>query len=329
MQSLTQEKLIKYSAYQEEILKKINEYKKIAIFAHRSPDFDAFGSSFGLASFLKNNYPDKEIVVLGENHYLYSGDFYPMNDVVSDEWFSKGVLAIVVDTATQDRASDERFNKADCLIKIDHHPNVDPYGDICFVDDSAVAVSEILSILFLLDGREISQNCATYLFSGIVGDSGRFRYSSTTATTFEVASLLISKGIDVNHVYNLMYAQELEDLECRAYILNNYIITAHGFAYYIFDKETQEKLNIPAERAKENVNVFSGIRGINVWAAITEDTKRGEWRVSLRSAALPINGFAEIWRGGGHVQASGASLLNKEEIPVFVAAMDKFIADNL
>lgn len=329
MQLLNKEKLTRYHAYQKDIFLKIKEFKKIAIFAHRSPDFDAFGSSFGLASYLKTNFPNKEIVVLGENHYLYSGDFYPRNDEVADEWFDEDVLAIVVDTATQDRASDARFSKAGYLIKIDHHPNVEPYGDICFVDDSAVAVSEILAILFFIDGKEISKDSATYLFSGIVGDSGRFRYSSTTATTFEVAAQLISKGIEVNHVYNLMYAQELEDLECRAYILNNYTITAHGFAYYIFDKETQDRLNIPAERAKENVNVFSGIRGINVWAAITEDAKRGEWRVSLRSAFLPINGFAELWRGGGHVQASGASLLNKEEIPLFVAAIDKFIADNL
>ncbi len=329
MELLSKEKQKKYTTYQEEIFSKIKQYKKIAIFAHRSPDFDAFGSSFGLASYLKANYPDKEIIVLGETHYLYSGDFYPLNDKVSDDWFDEKVLAIVVDTATRDRASDDRFTKAGSLIKIDHHPNVDPYGDVCFVDDTAVAVSEILALLFLIDGGEITKECATYLFSGIVGDSGRFRYNSTTATTFEVTSQLISKGINMNQVYNLMYAQEVEDLECKAYILNNYVITAHGFAYYIFDKETQDKLNIPSERAKENVNVFSGVRGINVWAAITEDTKRGEWRVSLRSAALPINGFAETWRGGGHVQASGASLLNKEEIPVFIAAIDKFIADNL
>ncbi len=329
MQLLNKEKMRKYKAYHKDIFSKINEYDRIAIFAHRAPDFDAFGSSFGLASYLKSNFPHKEIIVLGENHYLYSGDFYPLSDDVKDTWFDRKFLAIVVDTATQERASDERFTKADYLIKIDHHPNVEPFGDICFVDDTAVAVSEILAILFFLDGQEITSTTATYLFSGIVGDSGRFRYSSTTVTTFEVAGQLISKGIDVNNVYNLMYAQEVEDLACRAYILNNYTVTEHGFAYYIFDKATQDKLNIPAERAKENVNVFSGVRGINVWAAITEDTKRGEWRVSLRSAALPINGFAEKWRGGGHVQASGASLLNKEEIPLFVADIDKFIAEHL
>ncbi len=316
-----------YRGITKTIFAAIDNYNKIAIFAHKSPDFDAFGSQFGLANYLKDNFPTKDIIVLGDNHYLYSDDLYPLANKVDTEWFASDFLAIVVDTATIERISDSNYKKAKKLIKIDHHPDVAPYGDISFVDTSAVAVSEILAYLFLAHNGEISALTASYLFSGIVGDSGRFKYASTTAATFGVTEILINKGVDINNVYNKLYAQELPDLKIMGYILNNFIVTPYGFAYYIFTDEMQKTLNIPPERAKENVNVFSGVRGIKAWAAITEMKQEGEWRVSLRSAQKPINHIAEKWRGGGHVQASGATLLTEDEIVTFVAEIDAYLND--
>ncbi|MFA5486301.1 MAG: bifunctional oligoribonuclease/PAP phosphatase NrnA [Bacilli bacterium] len=316
-----------YKPYVAKIFKEVENADRIAVFAHKTPDFDAFGSQFGLATYLKEHYPQKEIIVLGENHYLYSGDLYPLIDVVDDSWFDKAFLAIIVDTGNLSRVSDNRYQKADTIIKIDHHPNVEPYGKVCFVDTKAVAVSEILALVMLAHGKGLSAEAASYLFSGIVGDSGRFKYASTTAVTFATTEVLINNGVDINKIYNKLYAQEVEDLQIMAYILNNFTITEHGFAYYIVTAETQTKLNIPAERAKENVNVFSGIRGVKAWAAITEIKETGEWRVSLRSAEKPINHIAAKWRGGGHVQASGATLLSKEEIALLVADIDNYLID--
>ena len=320
-------RISEYKPYVKKIFGEVEKYDKIAIFAHKTPDFDAFGSQFGLASYLKEHYPTKDIIVLGENHYLYSGDLYPLIDVVSEDWFLTPFLALVVDTGNLSRISNNRYEKAETIVKIDHHPNVEPYGKVCFVDTKAVAVSEILAVMMLADGKGISEATASYLFSGIVGDSGRFKYASTTAVTFATVEVLINNGVDINHIYNKLYAQEVEDLQIMAYILNNFTITKHGFAYYIVDAKTQEKLNIPAERAKENVNVFSGIRGVKAWAAITEIQESGEWRVSLRSAQKPINEIAAKWRGGGHVQASGATLKSKEEITLFVAELDNYLKD--
>ncbi len=321
------ERIAEYKPYISAIFTEVEKYEKIAIFAHRTPDFDAFGSQFGLASYLQDNYPEKDIIVLGENHYLYSGDLYPVISEVNEAWFKTPFLAIVVDTGNLARASDNRYELAETIIKIDHHPNVEPYGKVCFVDTKAVAVSEILAVLFLGHGKKLSATTASYLFSGIVGDSGRFKYASTTATTFATTEELINHGVDINEIYNKLYAQEVADLKTMAYILNNFTITKHGFAYYIFDDKTQKELDIPAERAKENVNVFSGIRGVKAWAAITEIKESGEWRVSLRSAQKPINHIAAKWRGGGHVQASGATLLSKSEIKQFIDELDAYLID--
>lgn len=318
-------KIKEYKKPTKAIFSLVEKYDKVAIFTHLSPDFDAFGSQFGLGVYLRDHYPEKDIKIIGQSLPLYNGELYPEMDEVKDEWFNDDFLAIIVDTATLDRVSDNRYEKANHLIKIDHHPNVDPYGDICFVDVTSVAVAEMIAVMLLADGRTISKDVASYLFSGIVGDSGRFKYASTTSLTFGIAEILTSLGIDLNYIYNRLYIQNLDDLRCIGYILNNFKITKNGFAYYVMDEATLQALNITAERAKENVNVFADIRGIKVWAAITERTDTNEWRVSIRSAGIPINEFAQKWRGGGHVQASGASLLNREEIDVFVKEMDEYI----
>lgn len=320
-------RLKEYKPYSKAIFEEVEKYERIAVFAHKTPDFDAFGSQYGLANYLKENYPQKEIIVLGENHYLYSGDLYPLTDKVNDDWFNRPFLALIVDTGNLDRVSDKHYENAQTIVKIDHHPNVEPYGKVCFVDTKAVAVSEILALLLLDHGKNISALTASYLFSGIVGDSGRFKYASTTAVTFAVTEILINLGVDINAVYNKLYAQEVDDLKAMGYILNNFTITPNGFAYYIFTDKAQKEVNIPTERAKENVNVFSGVRGVKAWAAITEVKETGEWRVSLRSAQKPINEIAAKWRGGGHVQASGATLLNKEEIETFIAELNNYLKD--
>jgi phosphoesterase RecJ-like protein len=318
-------KIKSYHDFEKAIFTEVKKYTKIAIFAHKTPDFDAFGSQFGLAQYLKDNFVNKDIRVFGENHYLYSGDLYPMTDVAEEEWFNTPFLALIVDTGNLTRVGDNRYVKAETIVKIDHHPNVEPFGQVIMVDTKAVAVSEILALLFITNGGVISALTSSYLFSGIVGDSGRFKYASTTATTFAVTESLINFGVDINAVYNKLYAQEVDDLKAMGYILNNFTITPNGFAYYIFTDEAQKLNNIPTERAKENVNIFSGVRGVKAWAAITEVVETGEWRVSLRSAQKPINDIAAKWRGGGHVQASGATLLNKDEIAQFIAEVDDYL----
>lgn len=318
-----------YESYFLQIIEDIKKYDRIAIFTHRTPDFDAFGSSFGFYYWLKENFKDKEIKILGENHINYTPMLFPYTDEVKDEWFEKDFLALVVDLGNGARCSDKRYIKSSKVIKIDHHPNLEPYGHLNFVDVGAVAVSEILTIMFLYfedKGFVLPRDSAVSLFIGIVGDSGRFRYSSTTAATFAAAEALLEHGVDLsNDVYGIIYQGELEDLYIKRYILSNFNITKNGFAYYILDAETQIALKITPERGKENVNIFGGIRGIKVWAAITEDKKEGVYRVSIRSAGQPINEFAAKWNGGGHVQASGATIFKKEDIEVFVKEMNDYI----
>ena len=262
------------------ILSAIKRYDRIAIFRHSNPDFDALGSQMGLATWLKDNFPNKEIRVLGDNHVVFTPRLYPEMDRLSEDWFSKPFLAIIIDTPNKSRIADPRFKKAKFKIKIDHHPEVEKFGKIQLVNTKACAAAEIITdMLLLFKGNYVlSKEAASYLYSGLVGDSGRFQYSSTSEVSFITASYLLAAGIELSDIYIKMYQKKIEDLQVTAYILNHFSVSEHGIAYYVLDAALQKELNITTERGKENVNLFSNVEGINAWCSVTEDPKDHCWR---------------------------------------------------
>ena len=206
---------------------------------------------------------------------------------------------------------------------------MEKYGKVQVVRTDACAAAEILTdILLSFKGNYVlSKQAASYLYSGIAGDSGRFQYSSTSKATFVTASYLLEAGIDLSDVYNRMYQKKLDDLKVTAYILNHFSVSEHGVAYYVLEEKIQKELNITTERGKENVNLFSNIEGINAWCSITEDPKDNCWRVSIRSKGKAINGVAAKWEGGGHAQASGAKINNLNQLPAFIKDLDDLFLD--
>ena len=171
----------------------IKRYNRIAIFRHIMPDYDALGSQMGLATWLKDNFPEKEIVVLGDNHVTFTPRLYPEMDNLSESWFQEPFLGIVLDVNSPSRIADPRYKKAKFKIIIDHHPAEAKNANIQVVKTEAAAATEnILAILFNFKGKYVlSKEAATYFYSALVGDSGRFQYSSTSKLTFGCASDLL------------------------------------------------------------------------------------------------------------------------------------------
>lgn len=308
-----------------EILKKIKEYDRIAIFRHDHPDYDALGCQMAFVHYLQDNFPEKSVIYVGDDHVTLTGQCFPKMEEIPDTWFDHPFLGIVLDLSTLDRICDERAKKSDFLIKIDHHPDVDPYGDISVVDVTMSAAAELLANMFFSFPKKykVGKECASYLYKGIVGDSGRFLYDSVNEHTFYIAQKLLECGVNISEVYSDMYNQKLEDLEVTGYVLRHYQITPHGVAYYILDDATLKRFNLPAIRGKENVNLFAHLDGINAWLSVTEDVKKGNWRVSLRSGGIDISHIAEKYNGGGHAQASGLKLKNLDELKDLLADLDK------
>ena len=310
------------------ILKSIKDFDKIAIFRHIIPDFDALGTQWGLATWIKDNFPRKLVKVLGENHATFTPRLYPSMDIVEDEFFDNKTLCIIVDTGNLARIDDQRFLRGGKIIKIDHHPDLDKYGDISVVDTSTCAASELIMMMILTYPRryKLTKEAGIYFYSGIVGDSGRFLYGSTTPQTFVIAKKLLQTGFRANEdVYLKMYEKSIDDLKVTAYLLNNFTVSEKGVAYYTLTHDQQVTLGIASDRGKDNVNLFSNIKDIHIWCSISEDIEDHVWRISIRSKKVTINEVARKYEGGGHAQASGCKIATIDQLPNLIADLDALL----
>lgn len=318
----------KYKSKYLKFIKLVSGFNYIAIFRHIRPDFDAFGSQMAMYIFLKENFPDKNIVYVGENSSL-TPKCFPLSMEVDDSFFtSHKVLAIALDTSSKSRISDERIKQCKYTIKIDHHPQVDRYGRLQIVDENMSAAGELLAnmlIYFESKGYYLSKKCAEYLYKSIAGDSNRFLYDSCTAHTFAVSEHLLKKGIKLSTIYKEMYFEDLSKLNVTRYVMDNFKVTPHGVAYYILDKETLKKFDISADHGKDNINIFDHFNGIHIWVSASEDENKNVWRVSIRSASVPIDKIAEKYHGGGHAQASGAKVKNLTELEKLLLDLDNLV----
>src|SRR5699024_4551591 len=173
-----------------QIMDEIKAVQTVIIHRHVRPDPDAYGSQLGLKYYLKLKFPEKNIFAVGEGEP--SLDFIGTFDDISDDQYNEA-LVIVCDTANAPRISDHRFNTGKRLVKIDHHPAVDQYGDINYVNDEASSTCDI-SFDFrcrINDRSLIDDSVARVLCLGIVGDTGRFLFNNTIAHTMEGACQLL------------------------------------------------------------------------------------------------------------------------------------------
>lgn len=318
----------KFKKENAQLIKLIRKYDRIAIFRHIMPDYDALGTQLGLYHWIKDNFPEKEVKVLGDNHVTFTPRLFQEMDRIGDSWFDEPFLAIIVDVANISRIADPRFQKAKAIFVMDHHPKTDEFATIQVTDTETAAASELVVALLLAHKKyKLSKEAAKNFYIALVGDSGRFQYSSTSPLTFAVASHLIATGINLSDIYQDMYQKQIDDLKVTAYILNHYQISPKGVAYYVLDSNLQKELKITVERGKENVNLFSNIEGINIWCSITQDDDPKEpcWRISIRSRKYVINEVAKEFGGGGHAQASGAKIKDLSELSKFISALDALI----
>ena len=308
----------------EFILKKIKEYNRIIIFGHERPDGDCIGSQYGLYYILKESFPNKEVYVSGEVSDYVS--FIGKPTMVDDSLF-KGSLGICVDCANGDRLSDKRYKECDYTIKIDHHINVDSFCDYEYVDTKAPACAQILTEFYLTfnDELKITPEAAEALYVGIVTDTGRFKYDSTTSKTHRLAATLLDLGVNIGKVDNELSVETINSLKLRGYCLNSFKVTENGFAYLVMKRETINAFGVSDEDAANQVTCISTIEGCPAWAMFIEYPD--QIRIRLRSRGPVVNLLAGEYEGGGHPKASGAKLPSWDKLDEFLAKADKLVAD--
>lgn len=302
------------------IYEEIKKYETIIIHRHSRPDGDALGAQMGLKEAVLATFPDKKVFVVGDEseRYFWMGK----SDVISDDIYN-GALVIVVDCGAEKLISDERFKLGSKLIKIDHHIPQGEYGDIQLVDTSFESCAGIIADMILNTDLVLNSKAATSLFTGIVTDSGRFRYSSTTSKTYAIVSKLLEYKIDTDYIYNKIYTEKLANVKLRAYLTTKFEITEDGVAYLINTKEEIAKYNVGIfDVSRGMVNIMGGIEEVKIWSNFSEDVS-GDIYVELRSSGLNINQVATKFGGGGHLQASGCTLKSKDQIKEVIEELNK------
>lgn len=304
---------------QENIINKIKKYETIIIHRHVRPDPDALGSQVGLKKLLENSFPSKKIYAVGEEDPSFS--FLAKMDEISDETYEQA-LVIVCDTANTARISDQRYQTGSCLIKIDHHPNNDPYGDLSWVDTEASSTSELIFELFKSESElKLNNEAARLIYAGIVGDTGRFLFPSTTDKTFRYAAELVTYKFDRTKLYNSMYDVRVNIAHMKGFVLQNFEFLTSGLGVIKITKEVMDKFNVKPSETSSLVGALGDISGIKAWIFFIEEDEI--IRARVRSKGPIINEIASKYNGGGHPLASGASVKSWEEAEKIIADLEK------
>lgn len=308
------------------VLKFIREAKTIIIHRHSRPDGDALGSQIGLKEAIKATFPRKEIYMVGDMTPRY--EFMGKMDEIDDEKY-KDALVFVLDTSEQSMISDERYLTGKHLIKIDHHIAKESFGDIEIVDTTYESCCGLVAFLIDRIRLKMTDYGAKSLYTGMVTDSGRFRYDSTTSKTFEIASKLLKHNFNINEIYNHLYTDTLEMVKLRAQFTMKFKLTEDNVAYIKTTQEEMKEYNVDIFSISRNmVNTMAGIKGINIWVNFTEDID-GRVIAEIRSSKYNINNIAVKYGGGGHKAASGATLKNFEEADMMLNDLNELAKEGI
>ena len=306
----------------KKILDKIKEYSKIIIFRHKRPDGDATGSTKGLQRILRLTYPEKEILLQNSDFAEYMAFLGGEDAPVTDDYYADA-LGIVIDTGTTERISNQKFSLCKEIIKIDHHINIAPYGNPMWVEEERSSSCEMIADFYATfkDELKIDSEAATYIYCGMVTDSGRFRFRDVSGETMRLAGMLLDIGIDTDKMYANLYMKEFDIYKFEAYAYGQMQITENGVAYLHVTKEMQEKFCLSQEDASASVSLMDSIKNSLIWLAFI-DNDDGSIRVRLRSRFVTINCIGEKYRGGGHACAAGATVYSVEEMNQLISDAD-------
>ncbi|MBQ8295632.1 MAG: bifunctional oligoribonuclease/PAP phosphatase NrnA [Clostridia bacterium] len=306
----------------ENVLQVVKEYPTIIIHRHSSPDGDALGSQIGLKNLLQENFPEKRIYVVGDAAKRYAFMEGSIMDEIDEETY-QGALAFILDCGASGLISDERYKKAAKTVRIDHHIFCETIADIEVVDTSYESCCGMITEFALESGLRLSPASAKALYTGMITDSGRFRYDSTTANTFRLASALMEQKFDTGDIYAQLYADDFLSIRLRAQFVLKIQFTPHKVAYIYTTKEELASYGVDTFTISRGmVNTMADIRGVDIWVNFTETEENV--LVEIRSNKHTVQPIAVKYGGGGHAKACGAAVKNREEAMALLEDLNAF-----
>lgn len=302
----------------DEVFSAIEKADSIVIFGHVNPDGDCIGSVMGLRNALRSLFPKKKVYGVGSRPSFLT--FVEPSDEVDDETIRKSLL-VMVDLSGLDRVEDQRIRLSDNIVCIDHHEKSEVFDHPIVRDTEAPSATYVIARCLLKRYHKIPKEASTYLFLGLVTDSGRFQFYSDPET-FEVAKQLTLAGADVHFAYDNLYIQHAKDLRFRSLVYSNFKIDGK-VAYFIIHKEDYHKLGMDEQDAGSKVNLVAMLDNSPMWAEFCE-LESGKVRVELRSnGKYNVQKVAVKFHGGGHIPASGCQLDSLEPVEKVIQALNE------
>lgn len=308
-----------------EIYKQIKKYDNIVIARHIGADPDALGSQFAMKELITVNFKNKHVYAIGSvaSRFRFMGNL----DKV-DELDLKESLLIVLDTPDKKRIDGiDNIENYGLVIKIDHHPFVEKFSNIEYIEPSASSASQLVFKFALANKLKLTNKIAENIYLGIVGDTDRFLHNYTTKETFKlVTKLLDMTNIKFTELYEPLYSRPLNEIRFQGYIYQNLKLTENNVAYIKLPEDILKKFEVDAASAGNMINDLKFVNEILVWVFFSEDTKANIIKANIRSRGPIINEIATKYGGGGHIYASGARLKNWEEAELLIKDLDEVIS---
>lgn len=294
----------------DNIYEEVNKAESILIITHENPDGDAVGSSLALYKALKNFGKTPEIVI---PEFSKTFEFLPSSDEIRKEC-SKDVydLVIAVDAATLKILGDlgEIFEKAKCKVVIDHHGSNTMYGDYNYVNPDAPACSQLLIVILNYFNVEIDKEIGSCILTGIITDTGGFKYATVTAETFEFVAWLLGKGVNVSGIYKkVLQIRTKANFELNKIVMDRLEFLEDGkIAFTYITKEDEESVKAETGDHEGLVDIGRDVEGVEVSIFIRETVDKG-LKISLRSNEyVNVSDIAILFGGGGHPRAAGCNI---------------------
>ena len=304
----------------ETAIKLIESYDTIIIHRHSKPDGDALGAQIGLNELIRDNYPKKRVYKVGDAAGRYSFIEGSVMEDIPDSAYD-GALAVVLDLSSENLVSDERWKLAARSLRIDHHIMLEKFCDDEIVDSSRESCAGMIASMAEEAGWKLSPASAKAIYTGMVTDTGRFKYDSVSSATFRAASFLLSQKFGMSDVYSSLYVDDYKNVALRARFVLKVKFTVAGVAYIYTTREEMKEIEADIVSVSRGmVGTMQDLRGVDVWVNFTESDSGV--LCEIRSSKYNINPVAVAHGGGGHSKASGATLKDREEAMRLLSELD-------
>ncbi len=293
-----------------EIGEVIKSYKSFAIFSHMNADGDAFGSLLGLGQSLKEMGKEVHYFLPAPvpKRFSFLNEYNLIN--ADKEALKSAEVLISVDAADSDRVGDlkEYMRGFKATINIDHHETNDYFADYNYVDKDAPSTSCLIFKLITENNFPMNKNIAEALYTGVLTDTGAFKFANATYEAFEIAGKLVEFGARPDYIAKMCFERDtLEHLKLTGLALQRMVVEKNvGYSYVTFDD--RKSLGATEEDMEGIIDSMRRCKDVQV-AVLFKEANRDEIRISFRSKdGIDVKSIAVKFGGGGHIPASGCTV---------------------